>query len=72
MNDQQDDRPIVVGVGASAGGLDAISQLLKGLPDDSGMSFVIIQHLDPTHKSAGPNMSVYYASKAYALSFTED
>ncbi len=52
MNDQLDDRPIVVGVGASAGGLDAISQLLKGLPDDSRMSFVIIQHLDPTHKSA--------------------
>jgi len=36
------DRPIVVGVGASAGGLEAISLLLKGLPDDSGMSFVII------------------------------
>jgi two-component system CheB/CheR fusion protein len=41
----------VVGVGASAGGLDAFTQLLKHLPADSGMAFVLIQHLDPTHTS---------------------
>src|SRR5690348_289682 len=41
----------VVGVGASAGGLDAFTQLLKHLPADSGMAFVLIQHLDPTHAS---------------------
>lgn len=46
------DRAVVVGIGASAGGLEAISQVLKGVPDDSGMSFVIIQHLDPTHESS--------------------
>ena len=39
----------IVGVGASAGGLDAFTQLLKHLPADSGMAFVLIQHLDPTH-----------------------
>ncbi|HVZ85403.1 MAG TPA: chemotaxis protein CheB [Polyangia bacterium] len=41
----------IVGVGASAGGLEAFTQLLKQLPPDSGMAFVLIQHLDPTHTS---------------------
>ena len=41
----------VVGLGASAGGLDAARKLLDGLPPDSGMAFVLIQHLDPTHAS---------------------
>jgi two-component system CheB/CheR fusion protein len=41
----------IVGVGASAGGLDAFTQLLKHLPTDTGMGFVLIQHLDPTHTS---------------------
>lgn len=42
----------VVGVGASAGGLDAFTQLLKALPVDTGMAFVLVQHLSPTHESA--------------------
>src|SRR4029079_1666732 len=41
----------IVGVGASAGGLDAFTQLLRHLPTDTGMGFVLIQHLDPTHAS---------------------
>jgi two-component system CheB/CheR fusion protein len=41
----------VVAVGASAGGLEAFTQLLHGLPDNVGMAFVFIQHLDPTHHS---------------------
>ncbi len=41
----------IVGVGASAGGLEAFTQLLKHLPTDTGMAFVLIQHLDPTHVS---------------------
>jgi len=41
----------VVGVGASAGGLEAFTELLKHLPSDTGMAFVLIQHLDPQHKS---------------------
>ena len=43
--------PIVVGVGASAGGLEAFTELLSNLPDDTGMAFVLIQHLDPRHGS---------------------
>ena len=43
--------PIVVGVGASAGGLEAFTELLSHLPHDTGMAFVLIQHLDPSHES---------------------
>ena len=42
----------IVGVGASAGGLDAFTQLLKRLPVDTGLGFVLVQHLDPQHASA--------------------
>ena len=42
----------VVGVGASAGGLEALTQLLKALPPDTGMGFVIVQHLAPAHASS--------------------
>lgn len=41
----------IVGIGASAGGLEAATQLLKNLPADLGMGFVLVQHLDPTHES---------------------
>lgn len=41
----------VVGVGASAGGLEAFTELLGALPADTGMAFVLIQHLDPRHES---------------------
>ena len=41
----------IVGVGASAGGLEAFTELLKHLPLDSGMGFVLVQHLDPQHES---------------------
>ena len=42
----------VVGVGASAGGLEAFTTLLANLPDSTGMAFVFLQHLDPSHTSA--------------------
>ena len=41
----------VVGVGASAGGLEAFTQMLRALPVDTGMAFVLVQHLAPTHAS---------------------
>jgi len=44
----------VVGVGASAGGLEAFSQLLTALPSDLGMAIVFVQHLAPQHESALP------------------
>ena len=45
------ERPVVIGVGASAGGLEAFAELLSHLPADTGMAFVLIQHLDPRHES---------------------
>ena len=42
----------IVGIGASAGGLDAFTELVRHLPPDTGMGFVLIQHLDPEHESA--------------------
>jgi two-component system CheB/CheR fusion protein len=41
----------VIGIGASAGGLAAIEIFFRAMPPDSGMAFVIVQHLDPTHES---------------------
>lgn len=43
--------PPIVGIGASAGGLEAFTQLLSALPTDTGLAFVLVQHLEPTHKS---------------------
>ena len=41
----------IVGIGASAGGLEAFTEFFKALPADTGMAFVLIQHLDPDHPS---------------------
>ena len=41
----------IVGIGASAGGLEAFSELLNHLPSKTGMAFVLVQHLDPKHSS---------------------
>ena len=41
----------IVGVGASAGGLEALTRLLEHLPSNTGMAFVLVQHLDPRHDS---------------------
>ncbi|MBQ8986623.1 MAG: response regulator [Lachnospiraceae bacterium] len=50
-NDSEAQPSCVVGIGASAGGLEALQQFLTFLPGDTGMAFVIIQHLSPDHKS---------------------
>ncbi|MCA9699702.1 MAG: histidine kinase, partial [Myxococcales bacterium] len=41
----------VVGIGASAGGLEALEQLFRAMPEDTGMAFVVVQHLSPNFKS---------------------
>lgn len=41
----------VVGIGASAGGFEALEQFFSSMPPDSGMAFVVVQHLSPDHKS---------------------
>jgi two-component system, chemotaxis family, CheB/CheR fusion protein len=46
----------IVAIGASAGGLEAIKQLLQYLPADLGAAYVVIQHLSPTHESILPEI----------------
>ncbi|GAA4946175.1 chemotaxis protein CheB [Algibacter agarivorans] len=48
---KKEDAFLIVGIGASAGGLEAFKTFFSELPDAPGMAFVIVQHLDPTHKS---------------------
>lgn len=42
----------IVGIGSSAGGLEALGKMFNNMPSDSGAGFVLIQHLDPSHKSS--------------------
>lgn len=55
LNSNRDDKEDadfpVVGLGASAGGLEAFEQFFTNMPPNTGMAFVIVQHLDPKHKS---------------------
>ena len=46
----------IVGIGASAGGLEALVVFLEHVPANCGMAFVIVQHLDPTHKGMMPEL----------------
>jgi two-component system, chemotaxis family, CheB/CheR fusion protein len=46
------ERLLVVGIGASAGGLEALERFLRRVPPDSGLAYVIVQHLSPEHESS--------------------
>jgi len=41
----------VVGVGASAGGLEAFKRLIRAIPEKSGVAYILVQHMEPTHES---------------------
>ena len=47
----------VVGVGASAGGLEALERVFRAMPADTGMAFVIVQHLAMEHRSMMPELA---------------
>ena len=46
----------VVGIGASAGGLDALERFFRNMPESSGMAFIVVTHLDPDHVSIMPEL----------------
>jgi PAS domain S-box-containing protein len=46
----------IVGIGASAGGLEALEQFFSHMPDNAGIGFVVIQHLDPNYKGMMPEL----------------
>jgi two-component system, chemotaxis family, CheB/CheR fusion protein len=50
------DRLPIVGLGASAGGLEALRTFFGAMPPKTGLSFVIVVHLDPTHESLMPEL----------------
>lgn len=54
-NNFKKDFPII-GIGASAGGLESFIQFISNVPINSGMAFIFIQHLDPTHSSLSPEI----------------
>jgi two-component system CheB/CheR fusion protein len=49
-----DPTPVIVAIGASAGGIRALQNLFASLPDDTGAAFVVVVHLDPEHRSEMP------------------
>ena len=46
----------VVGIGASAGGLEAFKKLVRAIPENSGMAYILVQHLHPDHSSSLPEI----------------
>lgn len=50
------DIPPIVGIGASAGGLEALELFLRNVPNESGLAYVVIQHQDPDHKGMLPEL----------------
>ena len=46
----------IVGIGASAGGLEAFEAFIKAIPGDSGMAYILVPHLDPNHVSILPDL----------------
>ena len=61
----------VVGVGASAGGLAAFKEFLQAISKDSGMAYVLVQHLDPNHDSLLPEL-LQKCSKIPVLEVTDE
>ena len=57
----------IVGIGASAGGLEAIEGFFGNMPPDTNISFVVIQHLAPNHKSIMPELLKKYTSMRIAV-----
>jgi two-component system CheB/CheR fusion protein len=63
----------IVGIGTSAGGLEALEQFFKNMPHDSGMAFVIVQHLLPDEKKfdAGNSSTLYQDASVFGGGWDE-
>ena len=62
----------IVGIGASAGGLEALEAFFENLPEESGMAFVVITHTDPKHTSLLPDILRRKTKKAVDVKQIED
>jgi two-component system CheB/CheR fusion protein len=56
LDDSKNNDFPIVGIGTSAGGLETLEQFFTKMPDNSGMAFVIVQHLDPNHAGMMPEL----------------
>jgi two-component system CheB/CheR fusion protein len=61
----------VVAIGASAGGLEAYQELLKAIPPDTGMAFILVQHLSPRHATLMPELLAQHTSMPVQLADRE-
>lgn len=61
----------IVGIGASAGGLEALELFFQNVPEASGMAYIIVQHLDPTHKGIMAEL-LQRSTKMPVLQITDD
>ena len=50
----------IIGIGASAGGLEALEQFFQNMPEENGMAFIVIQHLDPDYVGMMPELLQRY------------
>ena len=50
-HEKQQQKHTIVGIGASAGGLEALEEFFDHCPENTGLSFIVVQHLSPDHKS---------------------
>jgi len=57
-----DNQTPVVGIGASAGGLEALTELVGAIPEDSGIAYVIVQHLSPDHPTMMDQLLSHHTS----------
>src|SRR5262249_54208147 len=55
-NDNGRGRPLIVAMGASAGGVRPLQEFFSAIPDDTGAAFVVVVHLDPGHRSELPRI----------------
>ncbi len=60
------DQPRIVGLGASAGGLDALQRFFGQTPPDTDLAFIVVQHLDPTQKGLLPELLQRYTAMPVA------
>ncbi|MDX1901920.1 MAG: chemotaxis protein CheB [Gammaproteobacteria bacterium] len=65
-----DDFPIV-GIGASAGGLEAIQEFFTHVPKKSGMAYIVVTHLDPNHTSMMPEL-IKSHTEAHVVTIVDD
>ena len=69
LSTNSDHNFVVVGIGASAGGLSALEELFANLPVDSGAAFVVIEHLSPDCKSLMKELLEYHGLSGATLKY---